>query len=188
MVYILLAEGFEEIEALAPADLLRRAGISVALVGVGGMEVRGGHGITVRADLVLSQVELEDMQLLVLPGGRVGVDTLRGEPAVLDLIRAAAKRQIPLGAICAGPTLLGELGLLQDRQAVCYPGLEGALTGAQIQPNRQVVQDDFILTGRAAGASLDFGLALIRRLRGPEKAREVARGICYFTGEEASSH
>lgn len=188
MVYILLAAGFEEIEALAPADLLRRAGISVSLVGVGGMEIRGGHGITVRADLSLAQVELEDMELLVLPGGRAGVDFLRGEKAVQDLVRAADLRKIPLGAICAGPTVLGELGLLQGRQAVCYPGLEGALTGAQVQPERAVVADGTLVTGRAAGSSVDFGLKLIELLRGPEKAREVARGICHHTGEETAAH
>lgn len=179
MVYILLAPGFEEAEALVPADLLRRAGIETALVSLEGDSVTGSHQITVKADLELSQVELERTEMVVLPGGGRGVENLGKSPAVADLVRNAAKRSIPLAAICAAPTLLAKTGCLRGKRAVCYPGMEDQLTGAVPCPEEPVVVDGKLITARAAGASFDFGLALVEALAGKEKAAEVRRGVCY---------
>ncbi len=177
MVYILLAPGFEEAEALVPADLLRRAGLSVALTAVENRQVTGSHNITVLADVELAQVNLSQASMIVLPGGTQGVQNLAAHPAVASLIQEAVDRQIPLGAICAAPTLLGSMGLLQGKRAVCYPGLEDRLGGAQVPEGERVVQDGQFITGQAAGSSIPFGLALVERLAGPEKAQEVRHAI-----------
>ena len=161
MVYILLAPGFEEAEALVPADLLRRGGVETALVSTDGAMVAGGRQITIKADLTLDQVELDRADMLVLPGGGVGVQKLGQEPTVEKLVREAAKRGIPLAAICAAPTLLGRWGLLEGRRAVCYPG------------------PATLITAQAAGSAFDFGLALVEYLAGRERAEEVRASICY---------
>ena len=179
MVYILLAPGFEESEALVPADLLRRAGISVALVALEGTAVSGSHQITVQADLPLSRVDLTQAEMVVLPGGLKGVRNLGEHPGVAALIQEVLDRDIWLAAICAAPTLLGRLGHLKGKRAVCYPGMEDGLTGACPCPEQAVVADGTLITGRAAGASFDFGLKLVEVLAGAEKAEEVRNGICY---------
>jgi len=179
MIYIFLAPGFEEAEALVPADLLRRAGVETALVGVSGPEVAGSHRITVKADLSLDQVDPAQAEMLVLPGGGLGVENLGRSPAVEALVRQAAERGVPIAAICAAPTLLARYGLLEGKNAVCYPGLEDKLTGATARPEESVVVDGQFTTGRAAGSAFDFGLKLVERLKGPEKAREVRDGVCY---------
>ncbi len=179
MVYILLAPGFEEAEALIPADLLRRAGIETALVGVSGDEVPGSHQITVKADLPLSRVKPDGAEMLVLPGGGKGVENLGRSPEVETLVREAAGRSVPVAAICAAPTLLARYGLLEGKNAVCYPGLEDKLAGAVSHPDASVVEDGLFITGRAAGSSFDFGLKLVQRLRGREKALEVMQAVHY---------
>ena len=181
MVYILLAPGFEEAEALVPADLLRRAGIETALTAVDGedRQVTGSRGITLLADLELSHLDLTRAEMIVLPGGTKGVSNLKAHPAVASLIQEASDRDIPLAAICAAPTLLGSMGLLRGRKAVCYPGMEDQLTGAQLQPGAKVVRDGLITTGQAAGSAFLFGLALVEQLAGPEKAEEVRHAIHY---------
>ena len=141
MVYILLAPGFEEMEALVPADLLRRAGLEVALTTVGPALVPGGHNITVQADLTLDQITLKAGDMVVLPGGGIGVENLSACPGVETLVRrAAADELVWLAAICAAPTLLARWGLLTDKKAVCYPGLEDQLTGAIPQQGVSQVQ------------------------------------------------
>ena len=179
MVYILLAPGFEEAEALVPADLLRRAGIQTALTGVEDQMVAGSHDIVVRADRVIAQVDLRDAEMIVLPGGGCGVQNLREHPAVAALAQEAVDRGIPLAAICAAPTLLGEWGMLKGRRATCYPGMEEKLTGGQAE-DASVVADRNLITGRAAGSAFEFGLALIRALAGAEKAEEVRHVVHYY--------
>ena len=178
MVYILLAPGFEEAEALVPADLLRRAGIQTALTGVEDQMVAGSHDIAVRADRVIAQVDLRDAEMIVLPGGGRGVQNLREHPAVAALAQEAVDRGIPLAAICAAPTLLGEWGMLKGRRATCYPGMEEKLTGGQAE-DASVVADRNLITGRAAGSAFDFGLALVEALRGAEAARQVRHEVHY---------
>lgn len=178
MVYIFLAPGFEEAEALVPADLLRRAGIDTALAGTDHGPVAGGHGIAVLPDMELSQVELEDAEMLVLPGGGRGVENLGCCPRAEQLVRLAAARGIPVAAICAAPTLLARWGLLEGRRAVCFPGLEDKLTGAR-PTDASVVPDGAFITARAAGSAFDFGLELVKALAGGEKAEEVRHNVHY---------
>ncbi len=180
MVYILLAPGFEEAEALVPADLLRRAGIETALTALEGNTVTGSHGITVQADLRLAQAELDKAEMVVLPGGGVGVKNLGASAEVETFVRGAYGKQIPVAAICAAPTLLGRWGMLQGRAAVCYPGMEDQLTGAEVRREEPAVNAGPVLTGRAAGSAFTFGLMLVERLAGAEKAREVQDAVCYF--------
>ena len=177
MVMILLAPGFEESEALVPADLLLRAGVEVQLVGVGGRCVTGSHGITVTADLTLEEAGGSDVEMLVLPGGTRGVAGLRACPAVSELILRVHGAGACVAAICAAPTLLSGLGLLEGRRAVCYPGMEGQLAGAQVQPGCPVVEDGPFITGEAAGASFPFGLKLVERLRGAQAAQAVRDAV-----------
>ena len=178
MVYILLAEGFEETEALAPCDLMRRAGLQVALVGVNGPVISGSHGIRVAADAQLCDVSLEDMELLMLPGGLRGVASILNSPEAMALIEKADRAEKRIAAICAAPTILAKLGVTDGKQATCYPGKEPEMGSAVMVP-APTVRDGRILTGRAAGSSLDFGLMLIEELCGPDAAEKVARGIVY---------
>lgn len=179
MVYILLAPGFEEAEALVPADLLRRAEIETALVSITGEPVPGSHGITVTADTNLDGVDLSKADMVVLPGGGPGHKNLGKEPRVERLVEEAAEKGLWVAAICAAPTLLGKWGLLTGKDAVCYPGMEDGLTGAQARMDRGFVVDGKIITGRAAGSVFDFGLALVEALAGKEEADKVRHGIHY---------
>ena len=174
MVYILLGTGFEEIEALTPCDLLRRAGAEVALVGVNGIEIVGSHRITVRADLPLDAVHLDNMDMLVLPGGLRGVESLLSSGAALGLIQRAWEAGKFVCAICAAPTVLARLGIVGEQPAVCYPGKEAEMGDAN------VVRSGRLITGRAAGASVDFALALIEALKGRAEAERIAKQIVYF--------
>ncbi len=185
MVYILLADGFEEMEALVPADLLRRAGVEVALVGLDAPVITGSHGIAVQADLLLEQVDIEQMDMLVLPGGRGGVESMQMDLFALAFIQKTYTLGRWLAAICAAPTLLAHLGVLDRRHAVCYPGMEEEMGSAVALPERQVVVDGRIVTARAAGSAFEFGLCLIGLLCGPEKAEEVRHAVHYRDGEAA---
>ena len=178
MTYILLGEGFEEIEALAPCDILRRGGEEVALVGIGGKTICGGHGIAVTADLTVEEMDLAAMDLLVLPGGMGGVRSIEGSKAATTAIRYAAEHGKKIGAICAAPTILGKLGLLRGKTAVCYPGMEAELFGAKVQ-NAPVTVDGAIICSRAAGSAIPFGLALLSALRGKDAAEAVRKGIVF---------
>lgn len=179
MVYILLAPGFEEAEALVPADLLRRANIETALVTVTGKPVPGSHGITVTADIALEDVDLSKADMVVLPGGGLGYKNLGREPRVERLVKEAAEKGLWVAAICAAPTLLGRWGLLEGKNAVCYPGMEEGLTGAQPRMDQGFVVDGKIITGRAAGSAFDFGLTLVEVLAGAAEADKVRHGIYY---------
>ena len=179
MVYILLGEGFEEAEAVVPADLLRRAGVQVALVGLGGLQVTGGHGITLRADMALEQVDAEAMEMLVLPGGLGGVEALWADDRVSALIQEAAGKGVWLAALCAAPILLGRWGLLDGRKATSYPTRHGQLGKAEVLPEARAVSDGKFVTGHACGSAFDFGLKLVEVLRGEEAARAVNDVIYY---------
>ncbi len=173
MIYILLGEGFEEAEALVPTDLLRRAGAQVALVGLDGLEVMGAHGITVKADITLDQVHEEEMEMLVLPGGSGGVESIQLNLFALALIQKAYDQGCWLGAICAAPTILARMGFLDRRRAVCYPGLEDEMGSAVVQLGQSVVTDGRIVTGEAAGSAFPFGLRLVEAIKGAGTARKV---------------
>ena len=173
MVTILLGSGFEEAEALVCADLLRRANVETALAGVDALPVTGAHGITVSADLLLDDLDPARIEMLVLPGGMGGVHAIGSCSAAMELIRQVWAQGSYLAAICAAPTLLAGLGILDGRKAVCYPGMESQLERAQAQPGQQVVTDGRLITGEAPGAVFAFGLKLVELLRGSEAAARV---------------
>lgn len=179
MVAILLGNGFEEAEAIVPADLLRRAGVEVVLTALEGTEVKSSHGIAVKADAVLSEIDPDKLDLLFLPGGLGGVEAIQSCPAALELVRAVYDKGKYLAAICAAPTILGALGLLKNRKAVCYPGMEDGLTGADVQWGQGVVVDGRLITGEAAGSAFEFGLKLVELLKGPAAARQVKDAVHY---------
>ena len=180
MVYILFADGFEDIEAVALVDILRRAGIDLTTVGVTGQRVTSSHGLTVEADAVLDEIDADTLDMLILPGGP-GVDNLRSNPKVLTLIRDAARKDKLIGAICAAPGLLAEQGLLAGRRAVCFPSCEQTLTrhGAHIESDRQVTHDRNIVTAKAAGSAIEFALKLVAMLRGWPVSESVRAAIHY---------
>lgn len=179
MVVILLGNGFEEAEAIVPADLLRRAGIEVALVSLEGTQVTSSHGITVKADATLETLDADRISLLFLPGGLGGVEAIQGCPAALKLVRAIYDKGKYLAAICAAPTILGAMGLLGGRKAVCYPGMEDGLTGADVQKGHGVVVDGNLITGEAAGSAFEFGLKLVELLKGSAAAQQVKDAVHY---------
>lgn len=184
MVYIFLADGFEDIEAVAPLDILRRAEIEVQTVGVTGMSVTSSHGLTVQADIALDNVTLNDCEMLILPGGP-GRDLLEKSKDVLEFVRDADKKGIMLAAICGAPEILARLGLLKNRRAVCFPTVEHILeeNGALIQRDENVTHDRHIITAQAAGASFDFGFKLVSMLRGWNTSETIRKKICYNSRE-----
>ena len=174
MVYLFLKEGFEEAEALVTADVLRRAGAQVALVGE--KSVCGAHGIAVLTDADVPEVRLEDAEMLVLPGGLGGVEGLKADARVTELLRAASARGIRIAAICAAPTVLGALGLLEGKLAVCYPGCEDGLGGAEVV-DADAVTDGRVTTGKAAGTVYAFAHELARLVCGEDAAERVRAGM-----------
>jgi 4-methyl-5(b-hydroxyethyl)-thiazole monophosphate biosynthesis len=179
MIYLFLADGFEEIEALAPVDLLRRAGKTVQTVGIGKREITGRNNITVIADIEASEIKLDDgLEMIILPGGMPGTTNLENSEEVKEAILHCAEKNIFIAAICAAPLILGKMNLLKGRQAVCYPGFEDRLEEAVISSGK-VVADSKFITAKGAGVSIDFGLKLIEVLCGTEKANEISRAILY---------
>ena len=179
MVYILLADGFEEMEALSPADVLRRGGVEVKLVGLEHLNVTGANRITVVADTVLADVTHEEMEMLVLPGGIGCVKAIEMDLFALAFIKKAYEQDKWLAAICAAPTILAHMGILDGRRAICYPTLTGKLCSADVQDDQPIVTDGRIITAEAAGVSIPFGLELLASLKGDEIAQNVARAIRY---------
>ena len=178
MIYVFLAEGFEETEALVPVDMLRRMGCDVKTVGVGGKEITGSHGITVKADLEEKDVDTDLTEMVFLPGGLPGTYNLEKSPIVRAAVEAAAECGAYVTAICAAPSILGHLGLLKGQKATCAPGFESELDGAEHVKEPVVVSGKFI-TGWGAGAALPFALQLGEVLCGKEKADEVVAKIGY---------
>ena len=176
MIYMLLGTGFEETEAVAPLDLLRRAGISVATVGINGKIIKGSHGIGIEADLELSQMDLTALEGIILPGGLGGVASIKACPAALEAVRFAWENGKLVAAICAGPTILAQLGITDGKQATCYPGCEEQM-GSAIMVPAAAVTDGNLVTGTSAGCAVPFGLALIEALKGKEAAAAIEAQI-----------
>ena len=177
MVYVLLGTGFEEVEAIAPVDLMRRAGISVLTVGITGKTVYGGHNIGIEADITIDQMDLTDLEMIVLPGGLGGVASARASQAALDAIRFAWENGKFVAAICAGPTVLADLHITDGKKATCYPGCENGMGNANMLSQQACVRDGNLITGTSAGCAVPFGLALIEALKGPETANAIAQQI-----------
>ena len=174
MVYILLATGFEEMEAIAPLDILRRAGIPAATVGVNGEVITGGHGIAVTADMTISQMDLTDMDMIVLPGGLGGVASILASQQALDAVTFAWENGRYVAAICAAPTILSRLHITDGKTVVCYPGCEAEMENIGALSDLACVQDGKVITGTSAGCATAFGLALVAALKTEAAAKEIA--------------
>ncbi len=179
MVYIFLAEGFEEIEALTVVDLGRRAGLDIKMVSVTrDKSVTGSHGITVEADLTIGKVDWDAAEMLVLPGGKPGTGNLEACEELMTHVGEMSHSGRNVSAICAAPTILGHRGILKGKKACCYPGLEAQLDGASVTAS-SVTVDGNIITSRGLGTAIDFTLAIITRLISADKADEIARSVVY---------
>ena len=177
MVYMLLGTGFEETEAIAPLDLLRRAGVQVMTVGVNGKTVYGGHGIGIEADITLAEMDLTALEMIILPGGLGGVASVRASEPAMDALRFAWENDKFVAAICAGPTVLADLGITDGKKATCYPGCEADMSSAVMQENSPFVRDGKLITGTSAGCAIAFGLALVAALKGQQVADTIAQQI-----------
>ena len=177
MILILLCDGFEEIEALMPYDILDRAAFNVKTVGLDSKEVTGTHGIKVIADLSPSEVDLSDVELVIFPGGLPGAVNLKHHDFTDKIIKAVRKNGGRLAAICAAPIVLGSRGLLKRKKAVCYPGFERELIGAEIVKDKAVVTDGKITTAKGMGSSLEFAKELVCLLRGKDVRDAIAQAI-----------
>ena len=178
MVYIILGTGFEEIEAVAPCDILRRGGVEVKFAGIGGTLIKGGNGITVQADCTVEEMELENMELIMLPGGMGGVRSILGSETAMNAVKYAYENGKLVSAICAAPTILAKLGITDGKHATVYPGMEDQM-GSAIMEDAHAVRDGKVLTGRAPGAALEFGYMLLEELKGAETAQKVRSGMVY---------
>ena len=174
MFFCFLADGFEETEALAPVDILRRADIPVTTVGVGGEMIRGSHNIFVKADMTIDEFNIDDeISGVILPGGMPGTKNLYADEIVRDAVTYCASRGLLIGAICAAPSIFGKMGLLEGKRATCFPGFEKELKGAQVCGDKVVV-DGNVITAKGAGCALDFGFAIVAQ----EDSKELADRIC----------
>lgn len=177
---MLFANGFEEVEALTVVDLLRRAEIVCDIVALdGAATVSGSHGIAVGADKAFEEVTVDDYDALLLPGGQPGTTNLGNDERVLSLLKEFNAAGKLTAAICAAPTVLAKAGLLEGKRAICYPGLEGKLTGATPE-TEPVVVDGTVITSRGVGTAIDFALAMVAYLDSDERAEALAESIVYF--------
>ena len=176
MVYMFLGTGFEETEAIAPLDLLRRAGIEVKTVGLNGPVITGSHGIGVTADMQIRELDISDAEMVILPGGLGGVASIRACEAAMKAIRAVWEAGKFTAAICAGPTVLADIGITDGKNATCYTGCEGGM-GNAILVDAPAVMDGKLITGTSAGCAIPFGLKLIEALKGRDEAQRIAGQI-----------
>ena len=180
MVLIYLADGFEELEALSVVDVLRRADIAIQMVSITGKkEVTSSHGVTMVADLLFEEADHQGAQMLVLPGGMPGTSALAAHEALHEKLKEAAKDGRWLAAVCAAPTVLGSLGLLQGKNAVCYPGNEAKLIGANTDVKGKVVVDGKLVTSRGPGTSLDFALEIVTLLKDRETSETIRKAMIF---------
>lgn len=177
MIYVFLAQGFEETEALAPVDILRRCELDVVTVGVGGEEITGSHQITVKADITDSEVTTDNLEAVVLPGGMPGTLNLEKSPIVKACIEYCVQNNLPICAICAAPSILGHMGILKGKKAICFPGFEQELDGAEVVKSELAVTDGKIVTGKGAGAAIEFGLQIASLLAGKETSDKVRAAL-----------
>ena len=177
MIYLFLAEGFEEIEALTPVDVLRRGKMALTTVGVTGKTVKGSHGIAVTADITIDDLgDLSDADAVILPGGMPGTLNLEAEKRVLSAVRYCYNNDKLIAAICAAPSIFGHMGLLEGKRATAFPGFEKDLSGAVLN-NEYVAHDGNIITAKGMGVSLDFALEILGALKGTEAAAAVRSAL-----------
>lgn len=179
MVCVLFADGCEEAEVIIPVDLMRRAKLEVKLAGITGETVIGAHGIEMKADCLLSRVDPDEVEMVFVPGGLGGVNNILADEACVSLLRRAAAEDKWIAAICAGPTVLTRIGLMEGKNAVCFPGMEELLAPAVAQPGADVVVDGKFITGKAAGVAFDLGLKMISVLQNPQRAEKIRSSVHY---------
>lgn len=172
-IYLFLAAGFEETEAITPLDLCRRAGIECVTVGVGARTVVGAHGIAITADITDDCLDATDADGVILPGGMPGTLNLEASETVIKTVTEVYSRGGLVAAICAAPKILGGLNMLRGRRATSYPGFEEYLTGAE-QIGGRCVTDGNTITAKGAGAASEFGLAIVKYFCGEKKADDLA--------------
>ncbi|MDR3119187.1 MAG: DJ-1/PfpI family protein [Mediterranea sp.] len=177
-IYVFFADGFEEIEALTPIDVLKRAGLNVEAVTVTDDKVvTGAHGVPVVCGSYFQDCDFSNAALLLLPGGMPGAETLSKHEGLNNLVRGFVKEGKPVAAICAAPMVLGKLGLLKGKKVTCYPGFEQYLEGAECT-GAQVEKDGRIITGIGPGGAMDFALAIVELLQGKDKVAGLEEAMC----------
>lgn len=176
MIYVFLAQGCEELEALAPVDIFRRAELDVTTVGVGGKRIAGAHGIVMECDIPEEEASPEGLEMIVLPGGMPGTLYLERSAYVREFLQLAVQDGLWIGAICAAPSILGHLGLLEGRKATCFPGFEEELAGAHLS-DAPVVRDGKIVTAKGPGAAVEFALELLSCLTSRERADLLRKSL-----------
>ena len=177
MIYMLLTDGFEDIEALETLDIMRRAGLDAKTVGLSSDKVVSSHNVTVLCDLVFDDTDFSDITMLILPGGPGHTAFSRSEK-VLDLIKSTYEKGIYIAAICASPSIIGKIGLLKGRRFTCFPGFEDMVKGGIYSPEK-VVSDGKFITARGAGAASDFGFEIVRLFKGELIANELKKQMQY---------
>lgn len=179
--YVHFAEGFEEIEALTIVDVLRRADIQTAMVSVTGKrQVTGAHGIKITTDIVFEDVNYNEASIVILPGGMPGSKNLKEHSGLAEILKNKSRTNEPIAAICAAPMVLGELGILNGKEAVCFPGIEPHLKGANIK-SEPAVKSGNIITGRGPGAALNFSLEIVKLLKDKNAADKLAQAMLVQT-------
>lgn len=179
MIYVFLATGFEDIEAIAPVDIIRRAGLEVQTVSITGERVvMSAHGVGIMADLLLSEVDFSKAKMLVLPGGLPGATNLDACKPLTDAIKQHHEAGGAIAAICAAPLVFGHLGLFEGRRATCYPGFESELRGADYTA-AIVEQDGNIITGKGPGAAFEFGYTIVDFFLGEGASQPLRQGMIY---------
>lgn len=178
-VYEFLANGFEDIEALGPVDILRRGGVEVKTVSISGsLEVESAHGVRVKADILFGDADFSDADMLLIPGGMPGAKNIDEHEGVRSAVTRHAEAGKLLGAICAGPMILGHLGLLRGRRATCYPGFEGELAGAEYTAEPFTV-DGNVITGKGPGATFAYAYRILEMFKGANVVEELKHGMMY---------
>lgn len=176
---VVLANGFEEIEAITPIDLLRRAEIVVETATIEEkLETTGAHGITVKADTFLENVRDNEFDFIILPGGQPGSNNLKKSPELKQFLRVQSKMKKGIAAICAAPTILENAGVLKGQKITSYPGLESHFTSSHYQTENVVISEN-IITSRAVGTAIAFSLELVKKMKGKEVADKIAKAILF---------
>jgi protein deglycase len=176
--YIFLADGFEEIEAITPIDLLRRANIEVTSISISNSKtVLGAHKISIEADALFSELNFEDADLLILPGGMPGTKNLDDHLGLKEILEQQSSQGKLIAAICAAPSILGKMNLLKDKEAICYPGFENQLIGTRLSESK-VVQSGAVITAKGAGVAIEFSLKIIESLKGKAVSDQISNTIC----------
>lgn len=174
MIYVFLANGFEECEALAPIDILRRAGFDVKTVGVGAKTIVSTHNVPIVCDITTDEILTKNIEAVILPGGMPGTTNLENDKTVQDIIDFAFNSDILIGAICAAPLILGHKNILKGKNATCFSGFEEELYGANIKTEK-VVRDGQIITACGVGAAFEFGFEILTALTTSEVSNNLKK-------------